>query len=89
MHYDIAGYGKPLGQKPFVLSDDPDYKWLALAASNLIPTDPAAAGTQLTLFDLRQLRYRAIDLPRQWEHAIYSYDLLILIPQLSVASRIQ
>jgi hypothetical protein len=89
MHYDIAGYGKPLGQQPFVMSDDPDYKWLALAVSNLIPADPAAPGTQLTLFDLRQLRYRGIDLPSQWEHVVYSYDLLILIPQLSVASVIQ
>jgi erythromycin esterase-like protein len=90
MHYDSsAGYGQPLGHKPFVMSDYPDYKWLALATSNLIPADPADPGTQLTLFDLRQLRYRGIDLPRQWEDAIYSYDLLILIPQLSVASLIQ
>jgi hypothetical protein len=89
MHYNPAGYGKPFGQQPFVMSEDPDFKWLALAASNLIPADPAAPGTQLTLFDLRQLRYRGIALPSQWEHIIYSYDLLVLIPQLSVASPIQ
>ena len=71
------------------MSDDPDFKWIALAVSNMVPADPAAPGTQLTLFDLRQLRYRGLDLPRQWEHVIYSYDLLILIPQLSVASPIQ
>jgi hypothetical protein len=89
MHYAPAGYGKPFGQQAFVMSDDPDFKWLALAAANLIPADPAASGTQLTLFDLRQLRYRGIDLPPQWEHIVYSYDLLVLIPQLSVASLIQ
>jgi erythromycin esterase-like protein len=94
MHYAPAGYGKPFGQQPFVMSDDPDFKWLALAASNLIPANPTASGTpdspdaQLTLFDLRQLRYRGIDLPPQWEHIVYSYDLLILIPHLSVASPI-
>ncbi len=89
MHYNIAGYGKPLGQEPFTISDDPGYKWAALAVSNLVPPDPATPGTQLTLFDLRQLRYRNLDLPPQWEHAIYSYDLLILIPELSVASYIR
>jgi hypothetical protein len=91
MHYDNAGmkYGKALGQQPFVMSDDPDYKWIALAVSILIPPDPAAPGTQLTLFDLRRLRHRGLDLPPQWEHVIYSNDLLILIPQLSVASIMQ
>lgn len=89
MHYDWAGYGKPMGQKPFVMSDDPDYKWVALAASDLVSPDPAHPGTQLTLFDLRLLRYRGLDLPPRWAHVIYSYDLLILIPQLSVASVIK
>jgi hypothetical protein len=89
MHYSSAGYGKPLGREPFAISDFPDYKWAALAVSDLIPADPAAPGMQLTLFDLRQLRYRGIELPRQWEHFVYSYDLLILIPELSVASPIQ
>jgi hypothetical protein len=89
MHFDMPGYGKPLGQQPFTISDDPEYKWATLAAANLISADPTASGTQLTLFDLRQLRYRGIDLPRQWEHVIYGYDLLIVLPQLSVASRIR
>jgi hypothetical protein len=91
MRYDSAGlrYGKPLGQQPFVMSDDPDHNGLDLAVSNLIPADPTTPGTQLTLFDLRQLRDRGIDLPPQWQHAIDSYDLLILIPQLSVASLIR
>jgi hypothetical protein len=91
-HYDPAGmrYGKPLGEKPFVLSeDDPTYKWVALAAADLVPPDPAHPDTQLTLFDLRQLRYRGLPLSPRWAHIVYSYDLLILIPQLSVASVIQ
>jgi hypothetical protein len=60
-----------------------------LAASNLTPPDPAHPGTQLTLFDLRQLRYRNLGLSPQWERIIYSNHLLILIPELSVASIIQ
>jgi hypothetical protein len=89
MHFDWAGYGKPMGQKPFVMADDPDYKWVALAASNLIPVDPAHPGTQLTLYDLRQLRYRGLPLSGRWDHIVYGYDLLILIPELSVASVLQ
>lgn len=89
MHYKFAGYGKPLGQEPFIMSDDPDYKWLAVAISNLLPQQPGSAGTTLTLFDLRQLRYRHLDLPREWEHVIYSYDLCILMPEMTVASTIE
>jgi hypothetical protein len=47
------------------------------------------SGTTLTLFDLRQLRYRALDLPNGWEHIIYSYDIFVLMPELSVASLIE
>jgi hypothetical protein len=89
MHFTIPGYGKPLGQIPFILADDPDYKWLAPAIANLFPQQTGSAGTTLTLFDLRQLRYRGLDLPREWEHVIYSYDLCVLMPELTVASAIQ
>lgn len=89
MHYSMDGYGKPLGQRSFVLSDDKDYRWAALATANLLPQQPKISGTTLTLFDLRQLRYGALDLPPGWEHVIYSYDLFILMPEVSVASLIE
>jgi hypothetical protein len=89
MHFNITGYGKPIGQVPFVMSDDPDYKWLLPAVANLLPQQAGGHGTTLTLYDLRQLRYRNLDLPREWEHIIYSYDLCILMPELTVASEIQ
>jgi hypothetical protein len=89
MHFTVAGYGKPLGRQPFVLSEDPDYKWLAPAVADLLPQPPAASGTTLTLFDLRQLRYRGLDLSREWEHVIYSYDFCILMPEVTVASAIE
>jgi hypothetical protein len=89
MHFTIQGYGKPLGQIPFIMADDPDYKWLAPAVANLFPQQPGSTGVTLTLFDLRQLRYRGLNLPREWEQVIYSYDLCILMPELTVANPIQ
>lgn len=89
MHYSMDGYGKPLGQRSFVLSDDKDYRWAALAIANLLPQQPKVSGTTLTLFDLRQLRYRALDLPPGWEHVVYGYDLFILMPEVTVASLIE
>jgi hypothetical protein len=89
MHFSQMQYSKPLAQQPFVLSDDSSYKWAAIAISNLVSANPTLPGTQLTLFDLRQLRYRGIDLSPQWQRIVYSNDLLILVPQLSVASIIQ
>jgi hypothetical protein len=91
MRYNSAGlrYGKPVGQQPFQFSDDPGLTWLTLPAAHQIAADPSHPGTQLTLYDLRQLRDRGIDLPTQWKYVSENYDLLILIPELSVASLIQ
>jgi hypothetical protein len=87
--YTVNGYSKPLGQEPFVTTDDPDYKWLAPAVADLLPQPAGIDGTTLTLFDLRQLRYRGLTLPREWEHVIYSYDICILMPELTVGSLIE
>jgi len=87
--YTVNGYGKPLGQEPFVTTDDADYKWLAPAVADLLPQAAGMDGTTLTLFDLRQLRYRGLALSREWEHVIYSYDICILMPELTVGSLIE
>ena len=88
-HYTMDEYDKLFGQRSFVLSDDPDYRWAALAIANMLPQEPGTSGTTLTLFDLRPLRFRALDLPSGWEHTIYSYDLFILMPEVTVASLIE
>jgi hypothetical protein len=88
-HYTIDGYDKPFGQCSFLLVDDPDYKWAALAIANMLPQESGISGTTLTLFDLRQLRFRALDLPSGWEHIIYSYDIFVLTPEVTVASLIE
>jgi hypothetical protein len=89
MHFTMTGFGKPTGQEPFVMADDPDYKWLAPAVANMAPQQPGQAGTMMTLYDLRKLRYRGLDLSREWEHVVYSYDLCVVMPELTVASPIQ
>lgn len=88
-HYTIDKYDKPVGQRSFLLSDDPDYRWAALAIANMLPQEPGTSGTTLTLFDLRQFRSRALDLPSGWEYVIYSYDIFILMPDVTVASLIE
>jgi hypothetical protein len=94
--FNMPGYGKPLGKQPFVLKDMEDYKWLAPALDDMLPQPAPSAGsplkapsTTLTLYDLRTLRFRNLDLPHEWEHVIYSYDLCILLPELTVATPIQ
>lgn len=89
MHFKMEGFGKPLGQEPFVMADDPDYKWMAAAVANMAPQQAGQAGTMLTLYDLRKLRYRGLDLSREWEHVVYSYDLCVVMPEVTVASAIQ
>jgi hypothetical protein len=88
-HAMFAGYAKPLAHEPFVMADDPDYKWIAPAVAAQLPQQSGTAGTTLTLFDLRKLRFRGIDLPPDWQRIVYGYDLFVLIPELSPASPIE
>jgi hypothetical protein len=89
MHFTMTGFGKPTGQAPFVMADDPDYKWMTPAMANMVQQQAGQAGSMLTLYDLRKLRYRGLDLSREWEHVVYSYDLCVVMPELTVASAIQ
>lgn len=88
-HATFAGYAKPLGKEPFVMTGDPGYRWLEPAIAHSLPQPVEGEGTTLTLFDLRKLRFRGIDLPRDWERVAYGYDLLVLMPELTPASAIQ
>jgi hypothetical protein len=83
VHAAFAGYAKPLGHEPFVMTDDPGYRWLAPAVAGLLAQQPDKGENTLTLYDLRRLRFRGIDLPQDWERIVYSYDLFVLIPELT------
>lgn len=88
-HAVFSGYAKPLGHQPFVMTDDPEYKWLAPAVADLLPPQPSLSGKTLTLFDLRTLRFRGIELPPEWERIVYSYDLFVLMPELTPGAFIE
>jgi hypothetical protein len=75
-HALFGGYGRPVKYEPFVLDQDDDYRWIKLAA------DAQKPGSW-TVFDLRKLRFQALALSLDWERAIYGYDLLVLIPELT------
>jgi hypothetical protein len=88
-HAKFGGYAKPLGQEPFVMADDRDYTWLAPAVADLLPPQAGSSGKTYTLFDLRKLRFRGIDLPRDWEQIVYGYDLFVIIPELTPAAALE
>jgi hypothetical protein len=80
-HALFAGYRRPLKLEPFVMDQDDDYRWIKPAV------DAQKAGSW-TLFDLRQLRFKHLDLNTDWDRAVYGYDLMVLIPELTPAALI-
>ena len=56
---------------------------------NSLPAATGSAGTTLTLFDLRKLRFRGIEMSRDWERIAYGFDLMVLIPELTPDEMIQ
>ena len=89
MHYTLPGYGKSMGQQAFDMAQDQDYRWMGTLSNQLLPQSVGEHGQTLTLYDLRKLRYRALNLPPQWEKVIYSFDLLVVEPTLTVANQIR
>src|ERR1700733_4761413 len=55
------------GNRPFDMAQDEDYRWLGALSNQLLAQSPEENGQMLTLFDLRKLRYRGLDMPVQWE----------------------
>ena len=88
-HAMFAGYAKPLGHQPFVMTDDPEYKWIAPAVADLLEQQANKGGKTLTLFDLRTLRFRGIELSPEWERIAYGYDLFVLMPELTPGAFIE
>lgn len=87
-HGAFVGYAKPIGKEAFAMAEYPEYQWLTPALERVLTQPSGNSGTQLTLFDLRALRFRGIDLPPEWSRIVYSYDLFVLIPELSAASTV-
>ena len=89
VHSYPGAYGTAIVPQPFNLENDPDWNWLAPALKQEIPQQAGSSSNTLTLFDLRQLRFRHLDLPPQWEYVIYSYDLLVLVSEFMASTPIQ
>lgn len=87
-HALFGGYGKPAKHEAFVLNDTPD-DWTNVAVGGLYPQEPGARGTVYTLYDLRKLRFKRLDLPERWRQLVFSYDLFILAPELTPADKMQ
>ena len=83
VHIVPSGYERPSKTEPFVMDEDDDYRWLKPAIDNQVPG-------AWTLYDLRQLRFRrfAGGLEPDMQSFLYSYDLLVIIPELSPAQMI-
>jgi hypothetical protein len=61
------------------MDQDDDYKWIK-------PAMDARKPGAWTLYDLRMLRFKHLDLGSDWERLIYGYDLLVIIPELTPAA---
>lgn len=83
------GYGKPMGQEAFNMAGDQGWEWLLPAVNQVLPPQVGSKGETLTLFDLRRLRYGRVSLPPEWEHIVYGYDLMVLIPEVTPATFVQ
>ena len=82
------GYRKPLKLAPLDLATDKDQAYVAPALAAMFPS--GTDRNTLTLFDLRKLRFkRNLALPDEWSRMIYSYDLLVLIPEVTPATPIE
>lgn len=88
-HGAFAGFDKPLKAESFAITDYPEYRWMDAAISGMLATPDKGEGTTLTLYDLRKLRFRGIDMPADWKRIVFSYDLMVLIPEISASSLIR
>jgi hypothetical protein len=88
-HGAFAGFDKPLKDESFAITDYPEYRWMEPALAGMLADQDKGAGSTLTLYDLRKLRFRGIDMPADWKRIVFSYDLMVLIPEVSASSLIR
>jgi hypothetical protein len=76
-----GGVGRPLGQTPFVLTEDADYAWLKDA---LALHERSAGKRDWMLVDLRPLRTNTpADMPAAWRKLVLQYDMVVVAPELT------
>ncbi len=81
-HFTYGGYKKPAKTAPFVMDEDPDYKWMTPAIKNQVENG-------WTLYDLRKLRFQGLgSIDPDFQRLIYGYDFLVIIPELTPATMI-
>jgi hypothetical protein len=73
--------------EPFVLADIPEYGWLK-PLIEMLPADKGA-GSNGILVDLRKLRFSDVVLSSEWQHLVYGYDLLVMLPEFTPATLYQ
>jgi hypothetical protein len=83
----FGGYARPMKDEPFVLADIPEYGWLK-PLIEMLPADKGA-GSNGIVVDLRKLRFRDLVLPSEWQHLVYGYDLLVMLPEFTPATLYQ
>lgn len=82
----LGGYARPTKTESFVLKDVPEYAWLTPVVDLLPNGSDQSVGTVL---DLRKLRFRKLALPAEWQHLVYGYDLLVVLPEFTPANLYQ
>jgi hypothetical protein len=48
----------------------------------MLPADKGA-GPNGVVVDLRKLRFRDLVLASEWQHLVYGYDLLVMLPEFT------
>lgn len=88
----FTGYARPLRSESFDLRAELDTAWLAPAIDLLPPVKPSEYGNADVygvVVDLRSLRFRKLQMTQPWEHLVYGYDLLIVLPSYSPANLLE
>jgi hypothetical protein len=83
----LGGYGRPAKTERFILADVPEYAWLK-PVIDMLPVTGSGEATGLVL-DLRKLRFRQFAMSSEWQHLVYGYDLLVLLPEFTPANLYQ
>jgi hypothetical protein len=81
---DFAGYARPMKNEPFVLADIPEYAWLQPVIRMLPPAGNNAS--EGVVVDLRKLRFRLLAMSSEWQHLVYGYDMLVVLPEFTPAN---
>lgn len=80
----FGGYARPMKNESFVLSDIPEYRWLRPVV-DMLPAQKGAEPEGIVV-DLRRLRFRRLEMSSEWEHLVYAYDLLVMLPEFTPAN---